>query len=649
MISNNTKKKYVAILIILILLCAGIVAAVTARNNSTGNEPTESGGDVTESITTDNTVAESQTPEETSGGTAGVMTESTATGSVPDETTTAITEPSTDTTNTAPTAPAGTVVKHTSADIAVMPDRYNTGAKGQLTESGLAQKIGKIQFAAGNNGTTNALDFYYRNKDVAGEVTIENIDFSAYNTNLFNDAKVDRNIRIVFNNCKFKTFACSRTGASPISFVFNNCSFVSFSGSNAVFNNCSFAGSYSDGMNPFVNVQVNNCYIYDRSSADTAGAGAHTDGTQIYGYAGYDACNISYKNCRFEMPAINMGANTAGINAPLMLQTEYSNGRNITFSDCTINGGGYSIYAHGVKGTTIDNILFKNISVGGTMRFGVIYPDLDKKVVLDNLHGTQDLYVGSVWKDAKGTHVSVTNDTLMDKVVAIYTDKGIFSQTIPACPSVDTATSFWEYPFDVDIVIPHDCKYVVCYDVTSGNSIKQIRFVNWSGSDVLITEATRQKLASYSLYSADKILLEGTCGKAATFSLTPDGVLTISGTGDCYNYHSGSLPPWQDYKAYINKIVIKEGITSVGNQSFKGCKNLSEVIFPNGFSTIGGRAFEGCSFITSITLPASMTTIGTHAFNNVLLQRTIFLGTQAQWKAIAIGDSNDRLVEGYGK
>ena len=662
------KRKKVVIIIFLILIFIGLAISVvflfendTIKESSSSeqtraqtDETTNSTSFVIEDATQDSTMA---AIEETTQDSTTVAIEETTQDSttVATETPTeAPIEASTEAPAKAPTeaptktpAEEGDVIKYTNADIYIMPDKYNTGAKGTLVASGLANKIGPIQFAAGNNGTTNVLDFYYRNGDIEGEVVIENIDFSEYNTNLFNDANVERNIKIIFNNCKFKSFSGNRTGVSTISFVFNNCSFVSFSGSNAIFNKCSFAGSYSDGMNPFVNVEVNDCYIYDRSSSDTAGAGKHTDGTQIYGYTGYDTKNISYNNCRFELPAINMGEDTAYINAPLMLQTEYSNGYNITFSDCTINGGGYSIYAHACKGTSIDDILFKNIAVGGTMRFGVIYPDLDDNVVLENIYGTKDLYVGSVWKDSNGTHVSVTNDTLIDKMIAIYTDKGIFTEKISACPSVDSATSFWEYPFDVDVVIPYDCKYVVCYDVSTENNIKQIRFVNWTNGEVIISKTNKEKLSSYSIYNENVVLLEGSCGKNVNFSLTADGILTIFGSGDCENYHSAKLPPWQDYKEYINKIVVKEGVTRIGNQSFRGCKNLSEVILSEGFLTIGGRAFEGCSFIMSITIPTSITEIAAYAFNNVLLQETIYLGTEQQWNEIIIGENNDRLIEAY--
>ncbi len=629
------KKIVIAVIIVLFLI---IITVLLVNNNKKVAENETTVEAWTENIT-------NKEPQEQTGS-ENITATTTDTTKATEEATTKATEETTTKTVEKPTV-QGELIKHTSADVLIMPDKYNTGSKGTLTKSGLAQKIGDIQFAAGNNGTANVLDFYYRNKTLSGEFVIENIDFSDYTTNLFNDSKVERNIKIIFNNCKFKSFACSRTGTSPISFVFNNCSFVSFAGSNAVFDKCSFSGSYSDGMNPFVNVSVNNCYIYDRSSADTAGAGKHTDGTQIYGNAGYDAVNISYNNCRFEMPAINMGENTAYINAPIMLQTEYSNGNNITFSDCTINGGGYSIYAHGSKGTDIKNVIFKNISVGGTMKFGVVYPDLDEDVVLDNLHGTKDLYAGSVFKDTKGTHISVTNDTLMEKIVAVYTDKGIFTKTIPACMAADEAQAFLDYPFDVDVLIPHDCKYVVCYDVTAGNNIKQIRFVNFSSDEVRITKEDKEKLASYSKFNATSVLIYGECGKETTFSLSPDGVLTISGNGDCYNYHSGKLPPWQDYKAYVNKLVIKEGVTSIGNQSFKGCKNLSEVEFPKGFKTIGSRAFEGCSFITVVNLPAELTSIGSHAFNNVFVQKTIYQGSNNQWSLINIGEYNDRLIKAY--
>ena len=76
-------------------------------------------------------------------------------------------------------------------------------------------------------------------------------------------------------------------------------------------------------------------------------------------------------------------------------------------------------------------------------------------------------------------------------------------------------------------------------------------------------------------------------------------------------------------------------------------QNLSEVILSEGFLTIGGRAFEGCSFIMSITIPTSITEIAAYAFNNVLLQETIYLGTEQQWNEIVIGENNDRLIAAY--
>ena len=56
-------------------------------------------------------------------------------------------------------------------------------------------------------------------------------------------------------------------------------------------------------------------------------------------------------------------------------------------------------------------------------------------------------------------------------------------------------------------------------------------------------------------------------------------------------------------------------VTSIGNEAFSGCYNLTSVTFPSGLTSIGTNAFYNCDALTSITLPSSLTSIGNNAFN----------------------------------
>ncbi|MBQ7988518.1 MAG: leucine-rich repeat domain-containing protein [Bacteroidaceae bacterium] len=64
----------------------------------------------------------------------------------------------------------------------------------------------------------------------------------------------------------------------------------------------------------------------------------------------------------------------------------------------------------------------------------------------------------------------------------------------------------------------------------------------------------------------------------------------------------------------MNDIIFSGIITSIGNYAFDGCSNLTTVIIPNGVTAIGYSAFAGCSSLTALTIPNSVTSIGDYAF-----------------------------------
>ena len=94
-----------------------------------------------------------------------------------------------------------------------------------------------------------------------------------------------------------------------------------------------------------------------------------------------------------------------------------------------------------------------------------------------------------------------------------------------------------------------------------------------------------------------------------------DGTLTITGTGDMYNYdYMDNLAPWNSVSSNIKNIVLPEGLTSIGEWAFYLCASVTSISIPEGVSSIGVRAFCNCSNLTSITLPNSVTSIGNRAF-----------------------------------
>lgn len=94
-----------------------------------------------------------------------------------------------------------------------------------------------------------------------------------------------------------------------------------------------------------------------------------------------------------------------------------------------------------------------------------------------------------------------------------------------------------------------------------------------------------------------------------TWELSEDSTLTIAGTGDM-----DDSAPWYLKRKSIKYVVIKKGVTSIGDYAFYGCPGLISVTIPNSVTSIGNSAFDNCSCLTSITIPNSVTSIGNRAF-----------------------------------
>ena len=106
----------------------------------------------------------------------------------------------------------------------------------------------------------------------------------------------------------------------------------------------------------------------------------------------------------------------------------------------------------------------------------------------------------------------------------------------------------------------------------------------------------------------------GTCGPNLKWHLTDDGVLTITGKGEMYDY---SVPynsaPWRYFG--VKRIIVGDSVTTIGEYAFSYCSSLTSITIPNSVTTIKEYAFSNCSSLTSVTIPNSVTTIGDNAFN----------------------------------
>ncbi len=129
------------------------------------------------------------------------------------------------------------------------------------------------------------------------------------------------------------------------------------------------------------------------------------------------------------------------------------------------------------------------------------------------------------------------------------------------------------------------------------------------------------------------VLCEGTIGDV-TYTLTSDGVFTLSGTGATANHSNatGSDPsPWAAYLNQITTLVVEEGVTTVGNNLFRDAVNLKTVFLSNTVTIIGEACFRDCTSLRSVTLPDSLTTLKRVAFFGcTALEEVVIAGTYTQ-------------------
>lgn len=122
----------------------------------------------------------------------------------------------------------------------------------------------------------------------------------------------------------------------------------------------------------------------------------------------------------------------------------------------------------------------------------------------------------------------------------------------------------------------------------------------------------------------------GSCGWGLTWSLnTTTGELVISGTGDMTDWKDAYANPWNNQSIYIEKLIIKEGVTSIGDYAF-GAKGL----------------YTYYSFLKTIEIPASVKSIGDYSFEGCKKVETIYYaGSAEQWTDISMGSNNAPINE----
>ncbi len=226
-----------------------------------------------------------------------------------------------------------------------------------------------------------------------------------------------------------------------------------------------------------------------------------------------------------------------------------------------------------------------------------------------------------------------TMQTIGEK--ACYNNPGLTKVAFPDSVQTIEANAFDECSNLTDVVIGKGIKTIGSQAFISS----ALPFVVIAAEEGTVDIAVDAFPASTKIvYSATlpAVVYSGTCGDSVNWSLDDAGTLTISGTGEMYDYASGNTP-WYGHRNSITKVVVESGVTKITDYAFthyyslktvalpeglteisKGmfqyCDDLSTINLPNSIKRIGYSAFSGCDKLTSITIPQGVTYVGGWAF-----------------------------------
>lgn len=129
--------------------------------------------------------------------------------------------------------------------------------------------------------------------------------------------------------------------------------------------------------------------------------------------------------------------------------------------------------------------------------------------------------------------------------------------------------------------------------------------------------------------NSTSVIASGICTDTITWVLTSDGTLTLSGMGAITDYEKGATnQPWREYRRSITALVIKDGITRIGDRAFQSCAYIVSASIGNDVDSIGQWAFQNCYALTDVDLSP-----------NTVLETGAFRSTPVEWSVSAIGST----------
>ena len=236
--------------------------------------------------------------------------------------------------------------------------------------------------------------------------------------------------------------------------------------------------------------------------------------------------------------------------------------------------------------------------------------------------------VTSIGKAAFSRCYAFTSIMLPDSVTNIDDHTFSFCMALESITIPDSVASIGDSAFSfctalASVTIPEsvtsigDDAFIYC---------DKLRDVYYAGSEAqwnaITIGANNDSLTSANIHNT-----RGSCGENLTWTLDETGTLTISGSGEMYDYdnYGDHAAPWNEFRDSITNVVIDSGVTSIGAYAFYDCIGVTDITIPDGVTSIGEWAFSGCESLASVTIPDSVTSIGEGTFSDCSTLESITL------------------------
>lgn len=143
----------------------------------------------------------------------------------------------------------------------------------------------------------------------------------------------------------------------------------------------------------------------------------------------------------------------------------------------------------------------------------------------------------------------------------------------------------------------------------------------------------------------------GSCGPAATYTISRDATLTISGSGTCtlpYGVNGFRRVEFAEDSTIttigegcftdcdaLEQVILPETVVRIETGAFVTCEDLRYIYLPQSLEYIGQSAFDYCDELSYVYIPDSVRTIEAYAFDD------------CPWLIVSVPSSQANMTDGY--